>query len=109
MCAPDAPEAAARGHVYAAHVGALHDAVVTSAADARVAKHAVAAQKATVGSTLRAVSGALDARRAQMHADKEAHARHARDAVRAAARVAVPQHVAAAITRSSRGGLALCA
>ena len=57
-----------------------------------------------MGSTLRAVSGALERRKGELQAAKEAEARRTRNRVREAGMVLVPPEIARAIAKSSRGG-----
>ena len=93
-----------REQVFAAHVALLHDEIASGQEDARQAKAAVVAHKAAVGSTIRAVKGALEQKKGELQAAKEAEARKTRNRVREAGMVMVPPEVAAAIARSNRGG-----
>ena len=77
----------------------VHDEIAESAEEASRAKAAVAEHKAAVGSTLRAVSGALEKRKGDLRAAQEAEARRVHDRVRASSMVMVPAEIAAQINR----------
>jgi len=100
-------DAEQRGQLFNAYVSLLHEEVLEGQDEAREAKAAVAQQNAALGSTLRAASGALERKKGQLQAAKEAEARKTRDRVREAGMVLVPPEIARAIARSSRGGLSL--
>ena len=100
-------DAEQRGQLFNAYVSLLHEEVLEGQDEAREAKAAVAQQNAAVGSTLRAASGALERKKGQLQAAKEAEARKTRDRVREAGMVLVSPEIARAIARSSRGGFSL--
>ena len=96
-------DAAQRERMYQGYVRAVHDEVVEAQEDVRLAKAAVTQHNAAVGSTIRAVTGALEQKRTQLQAAKEEEARKARDRVRQSGIVMVSPEIAARIQQSSQG------
>lgn len=79
----------------------MHDEVAETTEDVRQARALNLASKQIGARTLRAATGAIERRKSEMEAAKEAEARAVRDAVRSASVVRVSPETAAAVASSS--------
>lgn len=79
----------------------MHSEVADSVDEARQAKAQVQASKHAGARTIKAATGAIERRKTELQARKEAEARALRDRVRASGMVSVPPELAASINASA--------